>query len=61
MQDHRGFGFGDADIRAEWYVVRLGEPLPALLAFVALEIVAAFTGLHHFGSAIVAGHCEISY
>ncbi|MGA2590106.1 MAG: hypothetical protein ABSH32_09340 [Bryobacteraceae bacterium] len=45
-----------ANVFAEGLLLRFNGSLPALLAFVALDLVAALARLHHISLAIVARH-----
>jgi hypothetical protein len=60
MQDGNYDVLFQANVFAEWLLVRFGVSPSALLALIPLKLIAALTGLHQIGSAIVARHCEIS-
>jgi hypothetical protein len=60
IQDHEEGLLWKPYIGPKRLLLRLNEPFAALLAFVALDLVTAPTGLYRFDPARMAGHCEVS-
>jgi hypothetical protein len=62
VQNHADLFLRESDIRPERLLLRLREPLSALLALPALNpIPAVESGLHHLQSAVVAGHFGLAF